>query len=196
MSVGKRGYKDFEFDSSTSESEVSGGEGSDDDAAPSADWLEDGLNADETGEQCRSSSSTSGVSFDAIGAEASSDGSGIAGSERFGDLSGEAATQRHQLIKGYQMAIQSAAILANENAQLRAENSRQKGKRGIKRKYIASKDPLTADTTVEPIGRPGKKTKEQNSGVVTTLSEPKKHAPSKCSICESGEHITRLCTHK
>jgi hypothetical protein len=43
-----------------------------------------------------------------------------------------------QLVKGYQLAIQSAVLLAEENRQLRSENIRQKRKRAKKRAFIAT----------------------------------------------------------
>ena len=44
----------------------------------------------------------------------------------------------NQLVKGCQMAINSAVLLAEENRQLRAENQRQKKKRVKRRAYIAT----------------------------------------------------------
>ena len=49
-----------------------------------------------------------------------------------------------QLVKGYQMAMQSAALLASENVQLRAANNKQKRKRKAIRSYIAHGGVLTA----------------------------------------------------
>src|SRR5947209_9117356 len=44
----------------------------------------------------------------------------------------------NQLVKGCQMAMNNAVLLAEENRQLRAENERQKKKRAKRRSYIAT----------------------------------------------------------
>jgi len=50
----------------------------------------------------------------------------------------------HYLVKGCQLAMHGAALLANENNQLRTENQRQKKKRERRRSYIARGGILTA----------------------------------------------------
>jgi hypothetical protein len=47
------------------------------------------------------------------------------------------------------MAMHNAAILAEENRQLRAENARQKRKRAIKRSFIQSGGVLTIQEGIE-----------------------------------------------
>ncbi|KFY19052.1 hypothetical protein V493_08171, partial [Pseudogymnoascus sp. VKM F-4281 (FW-2241)] len=49
-----------------------------------------------------------------------------------------------QLVKGCQMAMHSAVLLADENRRLRAANERQKKKRAVRRSYIATGGVLTA----------------------------------------------------
>jgi hypothetical protein len=49
----------------------------------------------------------------------------------------------NQIVKGCQLAMNSAVLLAEENRQLRAENQRQKKKRAQKRAYIAKGGVLT-----------------------------------------------------
>jgi hypothetical protein len=49
----------------------------------------------------------------------------------------------NQLIKGCQLAMNSAVLLVHENNKLRVENERQKRKRGRKRKYVAKGGLLT-----------------------------------------------------
>jgi hypothetical protein len=49
----------------------------------------------------------------------------------------------NQLVKGCQMAMNSAVLLAEENRQFRAENERQKKKRAKRRSYIATGGVLT-----------------------------------------------------
>jgi hypothetical protein len=48
-----------------------------------------------------------------------------------------------QLVKGCQMAMHSAVLLADENKKLRATNKRQKKKRAVRRSYIATGGVLT-----------------------------------------------------
>ena len=48
-----------------------------------------------------------------------------------------------QLVKGCQLAINSAVLLAKENRQLQRENTRQKKKRAKKKAYIATGGVLT-----------------------------------------------------
>ena len=48
-----------------------------------------------------------------------------------------------QLVKGCQMAMHSAVLLADENKKLRAANERQKKKRAVRRSYIATGGVLT-----------------------------------------------------
>ena len=65
-----------------------------------------------------------------------------------------------QLVKGCQMAMHSAVLLADENKKLRAVNERQKKKRAIRRSYIATGGVLTVQegldrsvaTNLEPTG--------------------------------------------
>ena len=49
----------------------------------------------------------------------------------------------NQLVKGCQLAMHSAVLLAEENRQLRSENKRQKRKRTKKRAFIAIGGVLT-----------------------------------------------------
>lgn len=99
-----------------------------------------------------------------------------------------------QLVKGCQMAMQNAALLTSENAQLRAANARQKRKRATKRTYIATGGVLTV---AEGIHRVGNSNIEQQSAVDGRVeavpSQPKRRAPPKCSICSSTEHNARTC---
>ena len=50
-----------------------------------------------------------------------------------------------QLVKGCQLAMNSATILAEENSKLRAANDRQRRKRQIRRQYIARGGVLQAE---------------------------------------------------
>jgi hypothetical protein len=95
-----------------------------------------------------------------------------------------------QLVKGCQMAMHSAVLLADENKKLRAANERQKKKRAVRRSYIATGGVLTIQeglnrsviTDIEPLG-------QFTSGV----AERRIRAPRTCSMCKSLEHTARTC---
>ena len=94
------------------------------------------------------------------------------------------------------MAIQSAALLASKNAQLRLANNKQKRKREAKKAYIAHGGVLTIAE-----GQEQARSKEsgQSSGSGSTDAEPpepKRRAPGKCSVCGSEEHNARTCSNK
>ncbi len=97
-----------------------------------------------------------------------------------------------QLVKGCQMAMQSAALLASENSQLRAANNKQKRKREATRSYVAHGGVLTV---AEGLQLAQGIENEQQGGVEAGPSNPKKRAPSKCSMCKSEEHNARTCPH-
>jgi hypothetical protein len=59
-----------------------------------------------------------------------------------------------QLVKGCQMAIHNAVLLANENAKLRAVNIKQKGKRQVRSSHIARGRTLTIAEGQERLREP------------------------------------------
>jgi hypothetical protein len=95
-----------------------------------------------------------------------------------------------QLVKGCQLAMQNAVLLAEENRQLRSENTRQKRKRAKKRAFIATGDILTVqegrdlsqNTTIMP-----------ESGAAHQEESRQPRAQRKCSMCKSVEHTARTC---
>lgn len=96
----------------------------------------------------------------------------------------------NQLVKGCQLAMHSAILLANENNNLRAANQKQKRKREQRRVYIGSENTLTVEEGMER----AKKAKVRREEVVSTqLSGTQTRAPSKCSMCLSLEHTARTC---
>jgi hypothetical protein len=96
----------------------------------------------------------------------------------------------NQLVKGCQMAMHSAVLLADENRQLRAANQRQKRKREKERSCIAKGGVLTAKEGLEYVQR----AHERLEAVVKASGlEPRKRAPPRCSVCESLEHNARIC---
>jgi hypothetical protein len=101
-----------------------------------------------------------------------------------------------QLVKGCQIAMQSAVLVANENSQLRAANNKQKKKRNTKRSYIATGGSLTAARAAEAREQLERARNEQRGGVEVGLLEPKKRAPRTCSVCGSTDHTARTCKHR
>jgi hypothetical protein len=98
-----------------------------------------------------------------------------------------------QLIKGCQLAMNSAVLLAEENRQLQHENKRQKRKRAKKRAFIATGGVLTVQEGLE---------RSQGTDIVPESGEVpeevtvKTRAPRMCSICRSLLHTARTCPTK
>ncbi|KFY98186.1 hypothetical protein V500_01781 [Pseudogymnoascus sp. VKM F-4518 (FW-2643)] len=82
----------------------------------------------------------------------------------------------NQLVKGCQMAMHNAVLLAEENRLLRSENTRQKKKKMKRKSYIATGGVLGLEEVI-----------------TDCLQEPRIRAPNKCSICKSLEHNARKC---
>jgi hypothetical protein len=101
-----------------------------------------------------------------------------------------------QLVKGCEMAMNGAVLLAEENRQLRAINAKQVKKRARRRTYIATGGTLTiqeglalSEPTVEPVI-------EAVGGVVTDEPVVRTRAPRTCSMCKSLSHTARTCPLK
>ena len=98
-----------------------------------------------------------------------------------------------QLVKGCQMAMNSAVLLAEENKQLRAENERQKRKRAKRRSYIATGGVLTVQEGLDlsQIANTG-----SEGGVATQEATVQTRTPRTCSLCRSQSHTARTCPTK
>jgi hypothetical protein len=95
-----------------------------------------------------------------------------------------------QLVKGCQMAMHSAVLLADENKKLRAANERQKKKRAARRSYIATGGVLTVQ---EGLDRSITTNTEPTGQFAGGFEEQRIRAPRTCSICKSLEHTARTC---
>ena len=101
-----------------------------------------------------------------------------------------------QLVKGCQLAMHNAVLLAAENKQLRDENSRQKRKRAQKKKFIATRGVLTMQEGLDrskPASRPTTRGirvvgDQVTSGIIRTIR--------KCGICRSEAHTARTCAQR
>jgi DDE superfamily endonuclease/Tc5 transposase DNA-binding domain/helix-turn-helix, Psq domain len=99
----------------------------------------------------------------------------------------------NQLVKGCQMAMNNAVLLAEENRQLRAENERQKKKRAKRRSYIATGGVLTVQ---EGLDLSQKANTGLESGVAYQEATVQTRAPRTCSLCRSQSHTARTCLTK
>jgi hypothetical protein len=99
----------------------------------------------------------------------------------------------NQLVKGCQMAMHNAVLLARENEKLHVENQRQKRKRAQRRSYIQRGGALTGAEAQICIrnnkNRPAEVAENTQSGI-------RQRAPPKCSICALFEHTARTCSER
>jgi hypothetical protein len=98
-----------------------------------------------------------------------------------------------QLVKGCQLAMNSAVLLAEANRQLHSENERQKKKRAKRRAFIATGGTLTMQ---EGLNRSQATDIVPESGAVTEKVIVKTRAPRTCSMCKSLLHTARICLTK
>ena len=94
-----------------------------------------------------------------------------------------------RVVKGCQMAMHNAALLASEIKDLRAMSARQKRKRKIPRLYIASGGVLTAEEGQNRVKRARIADKAISSEVIT---QPSGRRLPRCSIYSSLEYNVRV----
>jgi DDE superfamily endonuclease len=102
----------------------------------------------------------------------------------------------NQLIKGCQLAMNSAVILAKENSDLRAANEKQKQKRAKSARRIASEQGLSVQQAHELISRPNQASEAQSTIPIEATqpaSQPISRAPSRCSNCNELGHRRTRC---
>jgi hypothetical protein len=95
-----------------------------------------------------------------------------------------------QIIKGCQIAMHNATILASENERLIAANERQKRKQSKQRSYIATEAVLTVE---EGVRRVESRNTLGNQEIEVDSAEVKKRALNRCSMCKSYDHTARTC---
>jgi hypothetical protein len=98
-----------------------------------------------------------------------------------------------QLVKGYQLAINSTVLLAKENRQLYRENKRQKKKRAKRRAFIATRGILTLQ---EGLDRSQATNIVPESRQATEEVTIQRRAPCMCSLYRSLVHTARTCLTK
>src|SRR5450432_1988122 len=101
-----------------------------------------------------------------------------------------------QLVKGYEMAMNSAIPLAEENRQLRAVNAKQVKKRAKRRTYIATGRVLTVQEGLELSQSNIEPASGVASGVATDEPIVRTRAPRTCSIYGSQSHTACTCPAK
>ena len=85
--------------------------------------------------------------------------------------------------------MQNAALLLEENKQLRAANDRQKAKRARKRLFISHSTTLTAVEGVQLV----QQSNIQDTAPAGELNGIRQRALPKCSLCKSLQHNARTC---
>src|ERR1700722_7221141 len=95
-----------------------------------------------------------------------------------------------QLLKGCQIAMHSAMLLASQNKKLIAENHRQKRKRAKRRSYIAKGGVLTGAEAQVLLNNEQSSRMEAAQG---EQAEIRQRAPPRCSLCGSLEHKAPTC---
>jgi hypothetical protein len=99
----------------------------------------------------------------------------------------------NQLVKGCQLAMNSAILLTEENRQLRGENEKQKKKRVKKRAYIATGGVLTVQEGLDLAKRANT---EAGPRVAESEATVQTRAPRTCSLCGCQAHTARTCPTK
>jgi hypothetical protein len=95
-----------------------------------------------------------------------------------------------QLVKGCQLAMQSATILAEENVKLRASSQRQRQKRQQRRQYIAQGGVLQAQEGQARVTEAERAVQESDQG---GTAHTRTRAPPTCSKCHEQGHDRRRC---
>jgi hypothetical protein len=98
-----------------------------------------------------------------------------------------------QLVKGCHLAMHNAILLADENTALRLANQKQRQKR---EKTVSSISQGGILTVQEGQTRTQSVRNVEGEGNRESVNEPKRRAPSRCSLCSSYEHTARTCAQR
>lgn len=98
-----------------------------------------------------------------------------------------------QLIKGCEMAMHSAAILAMENSQLRAANERRQRKQQHRRRYVANGGVLQAQQGQFLVDRLQERSQQGHDRGQQAI---RKRAPPTCSNCYTQGHNRLKCPNR
>ena len=118
-------------------------------------------------------------------------------------LSSPTETTFQQLVKGYQLAMYSATILAEENRKLRSENERQKKKRATRRQYITTGGILIVREGIRRVQAYQQAIDQVQidnialvEGITTPLEQLQTRTLRMYSICRSLVHTARTCPER
>jgi DDE superfamily endonuclease/Tc5 transposase-like DNA-binding protein len=98
-----------------------------------------------------------------------------------------------QLIKGCQLAMHSAVLLAAENSTLRLANEKVRKKRKQKRTYVPRGVNSTPAEVLQSVGAVAIEDLRGSGEIQPILTSGVQRAPRKCSICRSITHTARSC---
>lgn len=105
----------------------------------------------------------------------------------------------NQLVKGCQLALQGAAILAKENSELRAANKKQKQKRNRSTRQIAHEGDLSVqevrELRSEPIEAQIARIAQAHKQISGPL-QPRTRALPKCGACGNQGHKRNSCPNR
>jgi len=102
----------------------------------------------------------------------------------------------NQLIKGCQLAMHNAALLANENKELRAENEKKKRKSARSTRQIAVEGGLSvleASTLIAQLDQAVLAPIAREAGPAPAPSQPRTRALPTCSVCGVKGHKLTAC---
>lgn len=99
----------------------------------------------------------------------------------------------NQLIKGCQMAMHNATLLAAENRKLRAANEKVRKKREKRKTYVGKGGSLTALEVQEAQRVVAIQEEVENPVVEQPVQPSRSRAPRMCSLCRSLDHTARTC---
>ena len=98
-----------------------------------------------------------------------------------------------QLLKGYQLSLQSNAILLKEIRDLRAENETKKQKRKKTTQRVAQTEDFTGQEARESMNQANEASNTTPAEPTTSTSQPTTRAPPRCSDCHQVGHKRTQC---
>jgi hypothetical protein len=114
-------------------------------------------------------------------------------------------TAINQLVKGCQLAMHGAVLLADENERLRAMNERQTKKRAVRKKQISKATTLTVaeaqsliqntkQGSIQTSVKPNKVVAPAEALLSSALSQANRFGLPSCFICTGFDHLASECS--
>jgi hypothetical protein len=107
-----------------------------------------------------------------------------------------------QIIKGHCMALHNSALLAKENADLRAANEKKRQKRTRSNRQIAHEGGLTIEEGLQLVQQPiqpveaDEVVSHEEPDLPNQLIQPARRAPPTCSGCGQIGHRITSCKNR